>query len=291
VNKVSITALFIATTARLSLSRPWLAATALSALLAAPAFALNPIFSSRVWDDNNLEAASVCLNGKEIVVFHAPSGSGKAAQDADDLAAKLQTLVASKNFDPNQLVPAQDGDKAAIKLPGNLAVSLMPLSSKIASNASAGKLADKSSDKGDLNSGSGIATSLKLVNSIRVSMGCPALPGGFPDFKAIAGKGSAAFSGQASWYGPHFHGHRTSNGHRFDMEELTAAHRSLPFGTKLLVVNHRTGDTCIVEVNDRGPFVNNRVLDLSRGAARRLNMIGSGVAKVDCLVLGVTGSN
>jgi rare lipoprotein A len=67
---------------------------------------------------------------------------------------------------------------------------------------------------------------------------------------------------------------------------MTAAHRSLPFGTKLLVMNRKTGSSCVVEINDRGPFVGDRVIDLSRGAARQLNMISSGVALVDCLVLG-----
>ena len=67
---------------------------------------------------------------------------------------------------------------------------------------------------------------------------------------------------------------------------MTAAHRSLPFGTKLLVMNRRTGDSCVVKVNDRGPFIGGRVIDLSKGAARQLNMLGSGIAMVDCIVLG-----
>jgi rare lipoprotein A len=257
----------------IQLTKLCLAATGL-ALLAAPVCArdLSPEFSSRVWNENETEVASVCLNGKDVVTFRAHAGSGSAADEADDLAAKLQDLVVDKNFEPSQLLPGRDGDKATLKLAGNTALSFTPLSGK--------KDVDNS-----------LEASLKLVNGIRVSMGVPALPAGFPDLNTIASKGSSAFSGQASWYGPQFHGRKTSDGHRFDMDKLTAAHRSLPFGTKLLVMNRRTGDTCVVEVNDRGPFVGNRVLDLSRGAARRLNMIGSGVAMVDCLVLGTTGSN
>ncbi|HMY03328.1 MAG TPA: septal ring lytic transglycosylase RlpA family protein, partial [Candidatus Obscuribacter sp.] len=94
-------------------------------------------------------------------------------------------------------------------------------------------------------------------------------------------------SGQASWYGGKFHGRRTSNGDVFDQDGFTAAHRTLPFGTKLLVMNRRTGDSCVVEVNDRGPFCGERVIDLSRGAANKLNMLSSGVATVDCMVLPV----
>jgi len=106
---------------------------------------------------------------------------------------------------------------------------------------------------------------------------------------AIAAAGasiSGRFSGNASWYGPHFHGRKCSDGTIFDQEGMTAAHRSLPFGTKLLVMNRRTGASCVVKVNDRGPFIGGRVIDLSKGAARQLNMLGSGVAMVDCIVLG-----
>lgn len=86
--------------------------------------------------------------------------------------------------------------------------------------------------------------------------------------------------GPASWYGGQFHGRRTANGERFDMNELTAAHKTLPFGTKLRVTNARNGRSVIVRINDRGPFVGNRVIDLSRGAAAAIGMIRTGVAPV-----------
>src|SRR5262249_40165933 len=102
----------------------------------------------------------------------------------------------------------------------------------------------------------------------------------------LAAKIGNCFSGAASWYGAKFHGRKCSDGSKFDMNGLTAAHRSLAFGTKLLVMNRKTGDSCVVQVTDRGPFVDGRVIDLSRGAAQQLNMLSSGVAMVDCLVLG-----
>ncbi len=74
------------------------------------------------------------------------------------------------------------------------------------------------------------------------------------------------------------------------MEGMTAAHRSLPFGTRLLVMNRSTGDSCVVSVNDRGPFIGDRIIDLSKGAARKLNMLGSGVALVDCVIIGQAGT-
>jgi rare lipoprotein A len=86
-----------------------------------------------------------------------------------------------------------------------------------------------------------------------------------------------SFSGTASWYQ---HGARTASGARFNPDGYTAAHRSLPFGTKLKVTNRRNGKTVQVTVNDRGPFTGGRVLDVSRGAARVLGMVGSGTAPV-----------
>lgn len=241
-------------------------------LLAAPARAhdLTPEFSSRVWIENETEVASVCVNGKELITFRAQATTSVAADQADDLAAKLEDLVGEKGFDANQLLPGHDGDKAVIKLLSNASLSFLPLSGKAKESAN-----------------NPFQAGLKVVNGIRTAMGAPSLPANLSETcLATLANGGHSFSGQASWYGPQFHGRLTSDGHRFDMDGMTAAHRSLPFGTKLLVMNRRTGDSCVVEVNDRGPFVGNRVLDLSRGAARRLNMIGSGVAMVDCLVLG-----
>lgn len=84
----------------------------------------------------------------------------------------------------------------------------------------------------------------------------------------------------ASWYGPSFHGRRTASGQVFDQDRLTAAHKTLPFGTKLRVTNLRNGRSVLVTVNDRGPYVRNRQLDVSRGAARRLGLIQRGTAPV-----------
>ena len=84
----------------------------------------------------------------------------------------------------------------------------------------------------------------------------------------------------ASYYAEDFHGKRTSNGERFNMNDYTCAHKSLPFDTILRVTNLSNGKTCDVRVNDRGPFVASREIDLSKAAAVKLGMIGSGTAKV-----------
>ena len=97
----------------------------------------------------------------------------------------------------------------------------------------------------------------------------------------------ATYSGKASWYGPGFHGRRTANGEVFNSNDLTAAHRSLPFGTKVRVTNINNGRSVVVRINDRGPFSGGRIIDLSAGAARSINMINSGVAPVRVEVLGI----
>lgn len=86
--------------------------------------------------------------------------------------------------------------------------------------------------------------------------------------------------GMASWYGNPFNGHRTSNGEIYDMHEFTAAHRTLPFGAVVRVTNLRNGRQTEVRINDRGPFVANRVIDLSLSAAQALDMVGPGTAPV-----------
>ncbi len=96
-------------------------------------------------------------------------------------------------------------------------------------------------------------------------------------------------TGVASWYGPDFHGKRTSSGERYDMHALTAAHRLLPMDTLLLVKNLDNGRETIVRVNDRGPFVKERILDLSHGAAKALRVVGKGTARVKVMVVSETG--
>lgn len=86
--------------------------------------------------------------------------------------------------------------------------------------------------------------------------------------------------GVASWYGKDFHGKKTANGERYDMYGLTAAHRILPFGTKVRVTNLANGKQTVVRINDRGPFVANRIIDLTHTAATQIGMIGTGTARV-----------
>jgi rare lipoprotein A len=93
-------------------------------------------------------------------------------------------------------------------------------------------------------------------------------------------------TGEASWYGKRYHGRTTASGAPFDMNAMTAAHKKLPFGTVVRVTDVATGRSVQVTNNDRGPFIPGRIIDLSRGAAVKLGIIDSGVAKVRVEVLG-----
>jgi rare lipoprotein A len=93
-------------------------------------------------------------------------------------------------------------------------------------------------------------------------------------------------TGMASFYGGQFHGRRTASGVRFDSGAMTAAHRSLPFGTRVRVTHLGNGRSVEVRINDRGPYVGGRIIDLSRGAAGVLGMHGQGVARVKVTVVG-----
>jgi rare lipoprotein A len=94
-------------------------------------------------------------------------------------------------------------------------------------------------------------------------------------------------TGLASWYGHPYHGRPAANGEIYDMEAFTAAHRTLPFGTRVRVVNLTNGKTVDVRITDRGPFVENRVIDLSHAAAGAIGLIGPGVARVRLDILSV----
>jgi len=95
--------------------------------------------------------------------------------------------------------------------------------------------------------------------------------------------------GVASWYGPGFHGSKTANGERYDMHQLTAAHRTLPFGSIAVVRSMSTGRQVSIRINDRGPFARGRVLDLSLAGAQALGMTGAGTDQIELQVVGHQG--
>lgn len=112
---------------------------------------------------------------------------------------------------------------------------------------------------------------------------------GQPDFSVVEGKVGMTEVGRASWYGPTFYGKRTASGSIFRKHALTAAHRTLPLGSTVRVTNLANGRSVDVLINDRGPFVSGRIIDLSWEAANRLEIIGPGTGLVKLTVLSVPG--
>ncbi len=101
-----------------------------------------------------------------------------------------------------------------------------------------------------------------------------------PDIEKELGKLFMVTEGKASYYADRFHGRLTANGERFNMHELTAAHKSLPFGSMVRVTNLNNGRKVLVRINDRGPYIQGRIIDLSLEAAKEIDLLQKGVAKV-----------
>lgn len=238
---------------------------------------ISPEITANIWEENDLECASVTVNGRDLITYKGSTLKGDASDKAEELAEKLEEIFEDGKIDPDKVLPTKEGEFAVIKIDGGKTIKFeIPdsIEGQKWSNANA------------------LETGFKIANTIRELLGGKQLAQSYlkiaeaiQDPAALQKSKGATFSGCASWYGGKFHGRRTSDGSRFDQFGFTAAHRSLPFGTKLLVMNRKTGNSCVVEVNDRGPFIADRVIDLSRGAAEQLNMISSGVAMVDCIVL------
>jgi len=104
--------------------------------------------------------------------------------------------------------------------------------------------------------------------------------GGYKQPTTKPHKGRYVETGVASWYGKPFHGRKTASGERYDMHEMTAAHKTLPFGAKVKVTDLETGRSVKVRINDRGPFAKGRIIDLSKKAAKQLGIYERGTARV-----------
>jgi rare lipoprotein A len=105
----------------------------------------------------------------------------------------------------------------------------------------------------------------------------------FSKYENVSGK--FIETGIASWYGKEFHGNKTANGETFNTNKLTAAHRTLPFGSIVRVTNKENNKSVIVRINDRGPFVKNRIIDLSKKAAKEIEILEAGSAEVELRLL------
>ena len=118
---------------------------------------------------------------------------------------------------------------------------------------------------------------MALVGSLALLAGCSTTS--YDSETEVSGRGYRA-EGTASYYGKAHHGKRTASGERFNQNALTAAHRTLAFGTRVRVTNLDNGRSVVVRINDRGPFGRGRIIDVSKAAAEQLNMLRSGTARV-----------
>ncbi len=185
-----------------------------------------------------------------------------ADQVATDLRATMPTLADA----PYDLVPALRGDTGRGMIAGATIFTLPPEA-----------IGDDDSMA---------LTTAQWVNNLRLALGSDPL--NLSQVQRVAyglDATSTQFQGTASWYGPYFHGRKTATGEIFDQEALTAAHKTLPFNTYLEVRNLLNGKTVVVRINDRGPYVGDRSLDLSYGAARCLGSDQVGVIPYEATIL------
>ncbi|QEP99986.1 septal ring lytic transglycosylase RlpA family protein [Thermosynechococcus sp. CL-1] len=195
----------------------------------------------------------------------------EAAQQATLLTARLNQLH-EQGFDANLVRVGWDAQQQQYRIYADKE-PLLTLNNQVT--------LPNSSQRNDENA-------LRITNLIRRQLGnAPALTSveGSPNTVVAMGPIRMQLTGIASWYGPGFHGARTANGERFDQDALTAAHRTLPFGTRVRVTNLQNGRSVVVRINDRGPFTGGREIDLSRGAAAAIGLIGAGVGPVRIDVL------
>ena len=136
-------------------------------------------------------------------------------------------------------------------------------------------------DTGDAVAGSPQFEAVEVVQPIAAAQ-TEVLP---ETVKSVAPVSRVIGSGVASFYGAELHGRRTASGERFDMHAHTAAHRTLPFGTRVLVTNPATGRSVTVRINDRGPFHGGRLIDLSRAAANEIGLVARGHGRVELSVV------
>lgn len=238
------------------------------------------------------EAVTVYLRGIPVLTFlgqrvaategvkvAAANGAGmpeqttlsEAAQQATILTARLNQLH-EQGFDANLVRVRWDAQQQQYRIYADQE-PLLTLNNQV--------MLPNGSQRNDENA-------LRIANLIRRQLGnAPALTSveGSQTTVVAMGPIRMQLTGIASWYGPGFHGARTANGERFDQNALTAAHRTLPFGTRVRVTNLQNGRSVVVRINDRGPFTGGREIDLSRGAAAAIGLIGAGVGSVRIDVL------
>lgn len=179
--------------------------------------------------------------------------------------------------------PAMDGTRLHLRRTRMRAFAGLGAALLTAAPAGGPALADTGVDTGEHTTQLSAHYAVPTATMIRIAPTVSAVdviaidPPAEPDVPAIRSLGT----GVASYYGRRFHGRTTASGERFDMHGLTAAHRTLPFGSKVRVTNPRNGKSVVVRINDRGPFSGGRTIDLSRAAAEEIGLVRAGHGEVE----------
>jgi rare lipoprotein A len=208
---------------------------------------------------------TVYLRGIPVVSFRGEQGLARA----DRFTALLQQAI-RENWNGADLQPAWERNQFALKLAGQTVWQFddsMVFPEPVDDRAQ---------------------TVLLITNRLRRGLGTDVPVTTIEQFapaQSLFARVVRVLTGLASWYGPGFHGNPSASGEIFDQNGLTAAHQTLPFGTNVRVTNIATGASVVVRITDRGPFMHNRVIDISRGAAQRIGLIQAGVAPVKLEVL------
>lgn len=236
---------------------------------------LEPIAKLFSYPHEERTATTLYVNQLPVLTF---LDSGEAANDqaeaiAQQVSEELNTLTAQADFDAKKFSVSWEEMGQYELLYDN--EPLIALDDSVF-------LADRT--------GNSTQDALTVVNRLRRILGGAepiAAIANAPKTQTIGAgvKVQRTMQGRASWYGPGFHGRRTASGEPFNQYALTAAHKTLPFGTRVRVTNLRNGRSVIVRINDRGPYSHGRIIDLSKGSAQQIGLVSSGVATVKLEVL------
>ena len=211
----------------------------------------------------------------QVWIGEAYRGEISSVDSVDDVVRSLQEILIDQTLNPDAIAPVLDAQQPAIDLGNGITLQILSQEATDAPSTSA--------DTSSLNK-QWIA--IVWSNQLRQTLGTTPLdPGNIQVMlKALQPTGQQ-LDGTASWYGPYFHGRLTANGETFDQNTLTAAHKTLPFGTILQVRNLKNNRTVVVRINDRGPYIGKRSLDLSKAAAQCLGSEKAGVIPYEATIL------
>lgn len=240
----------------------------------------NSIATTFSYFHNERAATTLYINQLPVLTFSNPNGVSvnTAEAIATQVSTTINTLAATPDF---------DAERISVSWKAGNQYQLLYANQAIATLNDTVYLADSTDDREQ--------DALIAANRLRRLLG-----GADPvatiqnqpvaseqaQLVAVSGRVLKTLQGRASWYGPGFDGRRTANGERFNQNALTAAHKTLPFGTQVKVTNLSNGKSVVVRINDRGPYSHGREIDLSKGAAQQIGLISAGVANVRLEVLG-----